>query len=350
MNEIISQNESVSSLLVQYHLESLAAIIRQWKQNQKFPPVILLNGQAGIGKKEIVRYLTQWLLCSTPEENSGPCQKCPACIRFRSGTEVNVIEMSSDSETLKIESFRRLKSTVGFGAHQGNFKIIWILGAERMTPQAANSILKLLEEPPQGWIFFLTSNDPTLLLPTLVSRCQMIRLKPLSLPIIRDLLGLAQVDPRKKEICAQLSQGSWERAFLFSKDEIWKQRLAVFEFLKNPAKELQALMDWASQETLHFELLVDLLEQFAADLLRWSACQPSCPPETYAWQNKDDQNSLAQHASALSKKHRSIAAARDFWLARSEQLAQVRAEFNLPLNRKLLLQNTLLPWLEGCYI
>jgi DNA polymerase III subunit delta' len=335
--------QAISSALVNYHLGVLSTILEQWRCSGKFPPVVLFNGQPGIGIREVVSYLTQLLLCN----NKSVCGICPPCLRFNAGNEVNVVEMSSDTEVIKIDAFRRLKASVGFGADEGRFKIIWIFGADRMTHQAANSVLKLLEEPPKGWIFFLTSNDASLLLPTVVSRCQIIRLKPISDNIIKQLLQISGVNSQKIEICATLSQGSWEQALLLSSDETWKQRQALFRFLNNPVKELQTIVDWASQEILNCRLLVDFLEQFAEDLIRWTLTHPSCPPDKYSWLNSDGQEALTQHANSLLKKQKNRDAARSFWLSRSEQLARVRGDFNLPLNRKILLQGLLLPWLEG---
>ncbi len=366
-------SQTIISSLVNCHLQgrsngtTLTTLIARWQMTQKFPPVLLLVGQQGIGKTEVVRHLTQWLLCPksgytskaavTSETCAAACGQCAVCARFISGNEVNITEISSATEPLKIDSFRRLKATVGFGAHEGLFRIVWIFGADRMTPQAANSILKLLEEPPPGWIFFLTANDASLLLPTIRSRCHVVRLAPLSQKQIKELLTLAEVDPEKREICARLAQGSWHRGYLFASDDVWKLRKALTAFLENPLSEIQELIDLISQETSHFENMINLLELWVADLIRWSLTPShtfphTCPPsaEDYPWPDEMDQDcrkSLIRHATQIMKCfHQNVALARGFWMKRAEHLCKVRSELPIPLNRKLLLQGLLLPWVD----
>src|SRR6185312_5189559 len=99
-----------------------------------------------------------------------------------------------------------------FGSHEGSYRIFLIPNADRMTPQAANSVLKILEEPPRGWIFFLTASDPTLLLATVLSRCQQLKLRPMPLETIQELLSEAGILGEKQKVAASLSQGSWGRA------------------------------------------------------------------------------------------------------------------------------------------
>ena len=216
-----------------------------------------------------------------------------------------------------------------------------------MTIQAANSVLKLLEEPPRGWVFFLTASDPTLVLPTILSRCQQLRLKPFQPHELEELLELSGINPQRRKISAELAQGSWSKALALSDDETWEHRQNVFAFLKEPASQLAALVDWASQEPRRFDLLVDQLEQLTGELIRWSVSPATNNPESYAWINADGKSALAGHANAVTKRHGSQAQAREFWLERAERMARARQESLAPLNRKLLIQDLLLPWLEA---
>ncbi|MEO5969262.1 MAG: hypothetical protein ABIQ95_04995 [Bdellovibrionia bacterium] len=366
--------------VIQHHGKTLFGLMKEWQQRLQLPSVLLLTGQSGIGKRSMVYFLAQWILCekqgfySSKSDKAAsdkgtseprPCGQCPSCQRALSGNDVHFTEIFADSDeesgvgsastasnsgnsgALKIEQFRKLKASMGFGATEGRSKIILIPAADRMTLQAANSVLKLLEETPPGWIFFLTANDPTLLLPTVASRCQIFRLKPFSTDELEELLKQADVDSQRIKICAVLAQGSWDRALSLAKDETWEQRKALFQFLKAPSSNIHALVDWASMQPSHFDTLIDLLEQLTADLIRWTTSSSISQPESYPWIQSDGAEALAFHAREFGRKHGGIDMARAAWIRHAERLAQARLKSSLPLNKKLLIQDVLLPWMES---
>lgn len=299
--------------LLRHHEETLRGPMGQWLAHKRIPPVLLVTGPAGIGKRSMVHHVSQWILCENKAELS-PCGSCGSCRRALKGNWVDFTEISAEgSETLKIEQFRKLKSTLGFGAFDGAYKITFIRDADHMTVQAANSLLKILEEPPPGWIFLLTASDPSLLLPTLISRCQCLRLKPLPNPVVEELLSLEGVSGEKRKLCAELSQGSWSRALALTEDEIWSRRESIVRFVDSPQSELASLVDWASQDPTHLDFLLDQLETITRDLLKMSITVPD---------------------------------ERGIWLGLAERVSQARQRSTAPLNRKLLTQDVLLPWTE----
>ncbi len=360
-----SENSQLSkklpALVVQHHWKTLTQPLQEWKTRKQAPPVLLLTGPSGIGKNGIAHFLAQWILCenhglvhSPFSENSSsllPCEKCSSCQKIQSGNGVDLTVIASENEEdssstsglLKVEQFRKLKSTAGFGASEGRHKITLILSADRMTQQAANSVLKLLEETPAGWIFILTATDSSLLLPTLVSRCQVHKLKPFSNAEIQELLKTSGIPQERIKISAELSQGSWSRALHFASDEVWKQRKTILEFLNAPSAGLLSLVDWAAASPVYFDTLVDLLEHLTAELIRWSSL--GIPPENYPWIQADGKENLVSHAKEILRKLGSLQNARSFWIKRAERMAQVRQESLAPLNRKLLSQDLLIPWL-----
>jgi DNA polymerase III delta prime subunit len=375
--------------LLRHHGQALVPAMTEWRETGHVPPVLLITGTTGVGKRTIAHYLAQWILCersgfarasaggkeeggdlfggllgdapaaapaAARSDTPAPCGECASCSRALHGNWIDFSEILPEdkdedggkSGTLKIDQFRQLKSKLGFGAHEGSHKITLIPDADRMTTQAANSVLKLLEEPPKGWLFFLTASDPALVLPTVLSRCQRVRLKPLSEADIRELLAAgggtpgASIDAERAEICARLAAGSWGRALRLSTDEAWERRRTLFEFLGDPAAQLGALVDWASSAPSHFDQLVDQLEQLCADLVVWTTS--GAAPESHAWRNSDGARALTTHARTRVKLL-GLDGARAFWVARSERLARVRQEALAPLNRKLLAQDLLIPWL-----
>jgi DNA polymerase III delta prime subunit len=218
-----------------------------------------------------------------------------------------------------------------------------------MTVQAANSVLKLLEEPPAGWVFLLTAADSSLMLPTIVSRCQAIRLKPFSRDTIEELLRLGDnIDERKIPICAELAQGSWGKALSWTQPETWEKRKLIVEFIQDPKSQLNALVDWASTDPRNMDRMMDQLESLASDLIRWSlsgvtpSAQPGSP-DNYRWTNSDAKTALVQNARNALKIGHELARAQ--WISRAERIARARVELQAPINRKLLAADLLMPWL-----
>lgn len=376
----------VPSLALKHHLETLQPFLDRWIEQKNIPPVLLFSGPKGIGKRTIATYLAQWILChrgffysekesesadlfsadlfggasSAPPADTSPlkepCGECPACLRALDQNWLDFVEIAAegkDSESssgkslhLKIDRFRDLKQTLGFGAHEGQYKIILIRDAEQMTPQAANSVLKMLEEPPPGWIFFLTASDASLLLPTLVSRCQQIRMKPFTSENLQNLMRESEVAPERIQICAELSMGSWAKALSLASDENWDQRALLYRFIERPQAHLQEVLDWASKDARHLSLLVDQMELFMGDLLHWSVSDQKNNPENYAWKNFDGKRALVQHTKKAIQSLRTPENARRFWMERAEQLVETRRKLPAPLNKKLMTQDILLPWLS----
>lgn len=353
--------------LVRHHGATFFGPMREWRERGQIPPVLLLTGLDGVGKRSVAHFLAQWALCSQSgfgrKENAGgdlfggapapapvsvsaeplPCGECPSCHRALASNWVDFTEIrpEEEGEALKIDQFRKLKATMGFGAHEGPVRITLISGADRMTPQAANSLLKLLEEPPPGWVLLLTASDPTLVLPTVLSRCQRIRLKPLEAETITELLISAGIAAERAQLCARLASGSWGKALKLAGDEAWEKRGEVLAFLTTPAAALHGLVDWATARPTHFDVLLDQLESLLADLLRAGASA-----EAPSWRNTDAARALAAHAERAAQRFGGAAGARAFWAARAERIGRARREALAPLNRKLLIQDVLMPWLE----
>jgi len=344
----------VPETVIKHHGESLFPLMREWLATRKIPPVLLFTGATGVGKRHIAYLIAQWILCErsgwkSPSslETPLPCGECSQCVRALKGSWVDFTEILPDtdgettSSSLKVDQFRDLKASQGFGAHEGSYRIILIPNADRMTAQAANSMLKLLEEPPTGWIFFLTANDPTLILPTVLSRCQNLRLKPFTKDQLKTLLALSGAKSDRLDICAELSCGSWGKALVLAGDEQWEQRRRVLDFISEPSSCVNELIEWAALEPRNYDLLVDQLEQLTLELLRWSI-----EGDKYQWINSDGKLALSSHALKAVSERGSTASARAFWMDRAERLAKSRSESRAPLNRKLLVQDLLLPWLD----
>lgn len=139
----------------------------------------LLTGPAGTGKRSVARLCAMTAVCRAETK---PCGVCGPCRRALSGThpDIHMVEPPKDKKTIGVEQLRGVIEEVSVKAFEDGAKVMIFPEAEKMTPPAQNCLLKTLEEPPEGTVFFLVTDKPSALLSTIVSRCRTIRFHPLS--------------------------------------------------------------------------------------------------------------------------------------------------------------------------
>ena len=158
---------------------------------------LLIHGPRGIGKLDFARALAQALLCETPTESNAACGRCSACAWFEAGAhpDYRQIEPAAESEDeedeegerpakkgakksiyIVVQQIRALPELINITSHRGGPKVIVLHPAEALNVNAANALLKSLEEPPPGTHFILVSHRPHQLLPTIKSRCRQVAL------------------------------------------------------------------------------------------------------------------------------------------------------------------------------
>ena len=147
---------------------------------------LLFKGTKGIGKLDLAINFAQSLLCQQPVVSGFACGNCPSCHWFEQGShpdyrllQPEVLSLDGEesesgkkpSKQISVDQIRGLADFFGMTSHQGGRRVIIIHPAEAMNTNAANALLKSLEEPPPGLLFLLVSHKPQQLLPTILSRC-----------------------------------------------------------------------------------------------------------------------------------------------------------------------------------
>lgn len=167
-----------------WHISELERLLTE---KSRLPHALLLRGREGIGKMVFASALAQALLCESPEPTGIACGLCAACHWFEAGSHPDYRqiepehlaesseEQGSDKKSglhIAIEPIRALPDFIGISSHRGGLKVVVIHPAESLNVNAANALLKSLEEPPAQTVFLLVSHRPNSLLPTIKSRCQ----------------------------------------------------------------------------------------------------------------------------------------------------------------------------------
>ncbi|MBY7141587.1 DNA polymerase III subunit delta' [Virgibacillus sp. NKC19-3] len=147
----------------------------------------LLQGARGTGKVDIALLLAKDLFC---ENKTGiePCHECHACKRIASGNHPDVHWLEPDGQSIKIEQIRDLQHEFTYSGLESNKKVYVIKGADTLTDNAANRILKFLEEPSRQTTAIMLTESSQWIIPTIKSRCQVIDLKPLDPASFQDRL------------------------------------------------------------------------------------------------------------------------------------------------------------------
>ncbi len=154
--------------------------VRQWRQlwsayqTKRLPHALLLKGTHGLGISQFARQFAATLLCDAPLGHGIACKQCKSCLLYQAGNhpELTRIEPEDRGKSIKIDQIRALAGFVSLKSHYGHFKIAILDPAEAMNRNAANSLLKTLEEPPLGTLLMLVSHRPMSLPVTVRSRCQ----------------------------------------------------------------------------------------------------------------------------------------------------------------------------------
>ncbi len=207
-------------------------LLNRQQQQEQIPQAILLTGPPHVGKSTVGRFFIQSLNC---QGDPKPCGRCLACHKMISGNHPDVRIFDSDDEAIKIDQMRELQRELSLSPLESQYRIALLCNFERATNSAANALLKTLEEPGPAVTLILTAADPSGLLPTVVSRCQLLALRPLPKQTVLDALQSRwQVPPEQAELLAQLAAGRLG----------WAVRaLADKEFLERRTRRLQDLLD-----------------------------------------------------------------------------------------------------------
>lgn len=245
-------------------------------QQKRLPHALLLTGRPGVGKSAFVQQIALRLLCESPRNAVEPCGQCSGCTLFRAGNhpDYHYVTFAVDEKTgkvstvIKVDQIRELSGKLALSRHGAGYKVAVFEPADALNINAANSLLKTLEEPADNTVLVLVSSQPGRLPPTIRSRCQQVRISaPETDAALAWLAG--QYDGPRPEVFLRLADGAPLRALALAQEDTLEERRARFDTLvglcngsQDPVTVAQA---WAKDEDLKG---LDWMREWLMDLLK----------------------------------------------------------------------------------
>ena len=248
--------------------------LQNFLQREARPHALLFCGAEGLGKKKLALEFAKTFLCLNGKGDDG----CEACrlLNFADGNvshpDFILVERLPEKRDLSIEQMRELAKQAAFAPVLSKNKICIVEDADRLTEAAANSFLKLLEEPPAGWLIILLASSEDKLLTTILSRVVKLRFNPLAVADVKQLLLERGVAEDASEVLARISEGSVGTALNLNEQNALEYRQTALSFLE--ALPLEFPMNYVTDrawvvkyERAEAMLFVKLLQLLLRDML-----------------------------------------------------------------------------------
>jgi DNA polymerase III subunit delta' len=326
--------------------EDVKESLRRLLAGGRVPGSMLFTGDEGIGKKLFALELAKSLNCRQ-RKGVEACDECSSCKRISRSTfppfagdddnkermiwseHADVAMVRPHKQIIRVKPMRELEREANFRPFEGAARVFVIEDADNMNDQAANALLKTLEEPPPSSHLILTTANPTALLATIRSRCQIIRFAPIEAEKVEQFLLEQKEGPAEDaRLLARTAQGSIGRALSGDVESYRERRDTMLELLRaltltNDRVELMhSAEELATAKDRHeYEQRLDALEILIRDVWGLALGRPS---ETIV--NGDLLAQLQQLAGKLTSAQ---AAA---WLSQIEEL---RGALEVNINRKI---------------
>lgn len=241
-------------------------MLRQHIAHQSMRHAYLITGSPGLGRRSLALAFARSLTCSAapaPGESCGECRNCRQMSAMQH-PDLTIIESETVGGMLKVEQIRELRKSVLLSPYQAPYRIILLLRFEEANASAANALLKTLEEAPSKVVLLLTADNAEQLLPTIVSRCEVIRLRPLATSRVDEFLRAKGTDESKAKLLASLSAGRPGYALRLLEDD------TALEFRHEKLDEVEELLSASRVARFAYaEQLAKDKEAFRATLLLW---------------------------------------------------------------------------------
>lgn len=240
---------------------------------QKVSHAYILAGEAGMGRKSLANAFALTLLCE--KAKSQPCMLCHACKQVLSGNHPDLIYVTHDKPaSIGVDDIRdQINDTIMIRPYSSYYKIYIVDEAEKMTVQAQNALLKTIEEPPSYAVILLLTTNPDSFLPTILSRCVQLKLRPLPDFVVKSYLTESMgVSSSDAELYAAFSRGNLGKAIKLAGSEefrlMYEEVLHLLKHIKD--MDISELLDYIrklKEENLDVYECLDFMQIWYRDVL-----------------------------------------------------------------------------------
>ena len=244
---------------------------------KKISHAYIINGEKSSGKEFIARVFAMTLQCE--KGGTEPCQECHSCKQALSDNQPDIIYVSHEKpNTISVDDIRaQINNDIAIKPYSSPYKIYIMNEAEKMTPQAQNAILKTLEEPPEYAVIMLLTSNVNSLLPTILSRCVVLNMKPVADELVRNyLMHQLQVPDYKAEVCVAFARGNIGKAKSLASsedfDNIKNEALSLLKYIQDmDLSEITAAIKKITEYKLQINDYLDLIAIWYRDVLLFKA-------------------------------------------------------------------------------
>lgn len=240
---------------------------------QKVSHAYILAGEAGMGRKSLANAFVLTLLCE--KGKSQPCMECHACKQVLSGNHPDLIYVKHEKpNSIGVDDIRdQINDTIMIRPYSSYYKIYIVDEAEKMTVQAQNALLKTIEEPPSYAVILLLTTNPDGFLPTILSRCVQLKLRPLPDFVVKSYLTESMgVPPSEAELYAAFSRGNLGKAIKLAGSEefrlMYDEVLHLLKHMKD--MDISELLDYIrklKEDSLDIYECLDFMQIWYRDVL-----------------------------------------------------------------------------------
>lgn len=239
----------------------------------------ILTGETGMGRKSLANAFSMTLLCERGK--SDPCMECHACKQVMTNNHPDLIFVTHEKPgSIGVDDIRgQINDTIMIRPYSSYYKIYIVDEAEKMTVQAQNALLKTIEEPPSYAIIMLLTTNQEAFLPTILSRCVQLKLKPQTDAVVKSyLMGSLGIKESRADIYAAFARGNLGRAIHLASSEefqlLYSELLHMLKHLKEmDIMELLFYIKKMKDENLDIYDCLDFMQLWYRDILMYKVTQ-----------------------------------------------------------------------------